>query len=408
MYKRTIGKIIKESLKSYPVTVVTGARQVGKSTEVYKLVKELGFNYVSLDSLRERQLALADPEFFIQQHGYPLIIDEIQYAPILLEVIESIVNKKRLEIGNANGLFILTGSQAFNLMQGVTQSLAGRACILKMMPLSYNEIMNKEELPFIPSLDKFKEKQSSIDVNELFNIIVRGFYPELYNNKEIDTYMFYENYVNTYLERDVSQIVNVQNKLLFHSFMQYIASITSQQINYSDVSRGLGIDVKTVKSWVSVLETSGIVYLLQPYSDTKLTKRMVKSPKLYFCDTGLAAHLAKVDNPNYLCVSNLGGAFMENYVMNEIKKSYENNGKRFDGYYYRDNHQNEVDLVLVDQRKVHCIEIKKGSLFNNSHVKSFKQLENGQYEIALSCIVCNTQENYMIDRNIIVLSVQCI
>lgn len=350
-------------------------------------------------------MALADPEFFIQQHGYPLIIEEIQYAPILLEVIESIVNKKRLEVGNANGLFILTGSQAFNLMQGVTQSLAGRACILKMMPLSYNEIMNKEELPFIPSLDKFKEKQSSIDVNEL---IVRGFYPELYNNKEIDTYMFYENYVNTYLERDVSQIVNVQNKLLFHSFMQYIASITSQQINYSDISRGLGIDVKTVKSWVSVLETSGIVYLLQPYSDTKLTKRMVKSPKLYFSDTGLAAHLAKVDNPNYLCVSNLGEAFMENYVMNEIKKSYENNGKRFDGYYYRDNHQNEVDLVLVDQRKVHCIEIKKGSLFNNSHVKSFKQLENGQYEIALSCIVCNTQENYMIDRNIIVLSVQCI
>lgn len=408
MYKRTIGNQIKESLLGYPVTVITGARQVGKSTEVYKLVDELGFHYVSLDNLRERQLAILDPEFFIQQHGFPLIIDEIQYAPKLLEVIESIVNKERLKNGNANGMFILTGSQSFNLMQGVTQSLAGRASILKMMPLSYSETINKVESPFVPSMEKFREKTDVIDVNKLFKMIVRGFYPELYNNNNLDTYMFYENYVNTYLDRDVTQIINIRNKLVFHNFMQYIASITSQQVNYTDISRGIGVDVNTVKSWISVLEASGIIYLLQPYSEAKLTKRMVKSPKIYFCDTGLAAHLAKVDNPEYLAISNLSGAFMENYVMNEIKKSYENNGRRFDGYYYRDNHQNEIDLILIDQRKLHCIEIKKGSLFNNSHVKAFNQLANSQYEISFSCIICNTQENYMLEKGIMVLSAQSI
>ena len=317
-------KKIEDNIKTRPITYLNGGRQVGKSTEVYKLVDELGFHYVSLDNLRERQLAILDPEFFIQQHGFPLIIDEIQYAPKLLEVIESIVNKERLKNGNANGMFILTGSQSFNLMQGVTQSLAGRASILKMMPLSYSETINKVESPFVPSMEKFREKTDVIDVNKLFKMIVRGFYPELYNNNNLDTYMFYENYVNTYLDRDVTQIINIRNKLVFHNFMQYIASITSQQVNYTDISRGIGVDVNTVKSWISVLEANGIIYLLQPYSEAKLTKRMVKSPKIYFCYTGLAAHLAKVDNPEYLAISNLSGAFMENYVMNEIKKSYYN------------------------------------------------------------------------------------
>lgn len=150
-------------------------------------------------------------------------------------------------------------------------------------------------------------------------MIVRGFYPELYKNDELDTYSFYENYINTNLDRNVTQIINVRNKLIFHNFMQYIASITSQKVNYSDIAREIGIEVNTVKNWISVLEASGIIYLLQPYSEAKLTKRMVKSPKLYFCDTGLAAHLARVDNPEYLAISNLSGAFMENYVMNEIK-----------------------------------------------------------------------------------------
>ncbi|MCD7948648.1 MAG: ATP-binding protein [Erysipelotrichaceae bacterium] len=407
MFQRTVFNRIKNSLKHYPVVIVTGPRQVGKSTEIYKLTQE-GFHYVSLDNISNRREALEDPEFFIQQHGIPLIIDEIQYAPILMEVIESIVNEKRLKNGDANGMFILAGSQTFSMMKGVTQSLAGRVSILKMMPLSYSEIVGKEENPFLPSLEIYNKTFEPINVNDLYKIIVRGMYPELYKDKDSDTFEYYENYVNTYINRDVSELINIKDKLAFYNFLQYIASLTSQQVNYSDISKNIGVDSKTIKSWISILETSGIVYLLQPYSEYKLSKRITKSPKLYFCDTGLAAHLARVNNPEYLMISNLAGAFMETYVMNEIKKSYENNGLKFNGYYYRDNHQNEIDLILIDNMQLHCIEIKKGSMFEKKHVKSFNQLAHSQYEMGTSCIICNTEKNYAINRDILVLSLSCI
>jgi len=281
MYNRTIYMQIINSLKNYPVVIITGPRQVGKSTEAYKLTKTHGFKYVSLDNLSERQLALQDPVFFIQQHGTPLIIDEIQYAPILMEAIESIVNKKRLEEGSANGMFVLTGSQTFNLMKGVTQSLAGRATILKMMPLSYSEIVGKEENRFLPSIESLNKVIDPIHVNELYRIIVRGMYPELYNNKELESHIFYENYISTYIDRDVSELINIRDKLTFHNFLQYLASITSQQLNYNNIAKNLSVDSKTVKSWISILETSGIIYLLQPYSENKLSKRITKSPKIY-------------------------------------------------------------------------------------------------------------------------------
>ncbi len=178
----------------------------------------------------------------------PLIIDEIQYAPILLEVIESIVNKKRLEEGSANGLFVLTGSQAFSMMQGVTQSLAGRACILTMMPLSADEIDGKEEEAFVPSMDNLKKEINPISVNELFKRIVRGFYPELHRDTELDALVYYRNYVNTYIDRDVSELINIKDKLVFHNFLQHIATLTGQQVNYASISKILGISAVTVKS----------------------------------------------------------------------------------------------------------------------------------------------------------------
>ena len=408
MIKRTIYKQIINRLEMYPVVVVTGPRQVGKSTEVYQLTLTHQFQYVTLDDIDERNLALNDPKFFIQSHGYPLIIDEIQYAPNLMEVIESIVNKERLIKGSANGLFVLTGSQTFRLMNGVTQSLAGRATILNMSPVSQNEIMEKEEVPFIPCIEKYRENFPLIDIQQLYRNIVRGFYPELYNNPKLPSEVFYSDYVNTYMDRDITQLINVKNKMLFHNFLQYIASLTSQQVNYSQISRNIGVDMKTIKEWISILETSGIIYLLQPYSEIKLTKRIVKSPKLYFCDTGLAAYLAKVYDSSNLMISNLSGAFMENYVMNEIKKSYENNGIKFDGYYYRDNNQNEIDLVLLHDLTLHLIEIKKGVSFNESHIKGFKQLENSQYTIGDSCVICNTETCYAIKKDVYVYPVTSI
>lgn len=408
MYNRTIYPKIKEYLKQYPVVVVTGARQVGKSTEVYKLVKDCGFHYVSLDDLTQRSLAQSDPEFFIQQHEMPLIIDEVQYAPILLEVIESIVNKKRLEEGSANGLFVLTGSQAFSMMQGVTQSLAGRACILTMMPLSADEIDGKEENAFVPSMDNLKKEIHPIPVNALFKRIVRGFYPELYRDSELDALVYYRNYVNAYIDRDVFELINIKDKLVFHNFLQHIATLTGQQVNYASISKMLGISAVTVKSWLSILEASGIIYFLQPYSEIKLSKRIVKAPKLYFSDTGLAAYLARIYSPENLEISNLAGAFMETYVMNEIRKSYINNGREFLGYYYRDSNQNEVDLILLEDYRMHCIEIKKGSLFSLKDVKGFKQLENTQYEKGISCILCNTEKNYALSKDVFVYSVDVI
>ncbi|MDD8049607.1 MAG: ATP-binding protein [Thomasclavelia sp.] len=408
MFKRTINKIIEKSIANYPVTIITGPRQVGKSTEVYKFVKSHKFNYVSLDDISERNNALSDPVFFIQQHEYPLIIDEIQYAPILMEVIETIVNKKRLEEGCANGLFILTGSQTFSLMKNVTQSLAGRAHIISMLPMSYNETISKIDTPFLPSSELFKKKINPLKVQDLYKTIIRGFYPELYNNPNLSASEYYENYVKTYLDRDVSELINIKDKLAFHNFLQYLASITSSQLNYSNISKAIGVDIKTIKSWISILETSGIIYLLQPYSEIKLSKRIVKSPKVYFVDTGLAAFLARVYDSNNLMISNLAGPFMETYVVNEIRKSYLNNNLPFNAYYYRDNNQNEIDLVLQINLTNYCIEIKKGTLFKEKDVKAFKQLDKSDYQIGPSCIICNTEKNYYLNKNTMVLSLSTI
>lgn len=408
MILRTIHSKIEEALLAYPVTVVTGARQIGKSTEVYKFVKSHGFKYVSLDNIDERRLAEEDPKYFIERHGYPLIIDEVQYAPILMEVIEEIVNRKRLNGEQPKGLFILTGSQIFQLMRGVTQSMAGRAAILHMEPLSFNEIKGKEETPFLPTKDTIKKNISPLSISELFNQILKGFYPEIYSNEHLTSEQFYKRYVSTYIERDVDELLNVKDKNKFHDFMQVLASLTGQQLNTSTISRVIGVSVPTIKEWLSVLEASGIIYFLQSYNDVSITKRVVKAPKVYFADTGLAAYLAKINDAATLEVSAFAGSFMETYVMNEIRKSYLNNDKTFNGMYYRDNNQNEIDLVLLENATLHLIEIKKGMSFTMETVSAFKQLDKSIYQKGTSCILCNTKENYALNENIHVLSVSCI
>ena len=407
MIQRTITSTIKQSLEAYPVTVITGARQVGKSTVVYTFTKSHGFHYVSLDNIEERNLANTDPKYFIERHGYPLIIDEVQYAPILMEVIEEIVNSKRIKQEKANGLFILTGSQSYELMNNISQSMAGRAAVLTMEPLSQNEINGEEEIPFLPSND-FKKKKNELNSHELFERIIQGNYPEIYSNPAMNSEMFYQRYVSTYIDRDVNQLINLKDKSRFHSFMQILASLTGQQLNMSTISKAVGVTVKTIRDWISVLETCGLIYLLQSYNDVSIVKRITRTPKIYFSDTGLAAHLAKINDASTLEVSAFAGAFMETYVMNEIRKTYLNNGKNFNGYYYRDSNQNEIDLILLENAKLHLIEIKKGISFNLKDVSSFKQLEKSRYEIGESCIICNTKENYSLTRNIKVISVNCI
>lgn len=408
MYKRSIKKHVVQALKNYPVVIITGARQVGKSTLAYEFVKEQNFDFVSLDNIEQRKIAIEDPKFFLQRFKLPLIIDEVQYAPILFEVIEEIVNRKRLEGENANGMFLLTGSQVFQMMKNVTQSLAGRASIIRMEPLSLNEILGRESLPFIPTKDRIElHDKYPMDVNQIFEYITKGMYPELYKDDRVIP-DYYENYVQTYIDRDVSELINIKEKMKFHDFLQYTASMTGQQVNASDLARRLGVSQPTILNWLSILEATGLIYFLQPYSDLTITKRIVKSKKIYFSDTGLAAYLAKLNNSEVLKISNFSGAFHETFIMNEIRKSFINHKIPFPGYYYKDNKQNEIDLVLLFEGQLSLTEIKQGVQFHMKDVKGFRCLENSMYSIANRVIVCNTLDNYPLNREVEVVSLTCI
>lgn len=292
LIKRTIKEQILKSIKNKPVTLITVARQVGKSTLCYQIKKELDYNYVSLDDIRERKQAITDPEMFLQLHKWPLIIDDVQYAPKLFEVIEGIVNKEKLENGNNYGMYILTGSQAYELMSGVTESLAGRVSIIRMSPLSTREIFDSSEKKFEidPIILANRSKDFTLEANDLYKLIVRGMYPELYENSNLDSNMFYSNYVDTYIERDVSQIINLKDKLKFQNFMEVLASITGEELVYDTLSKAVGVKVETIKSWISVLIAGDIIYLLEPYNEMSVVKRIVKRPKIYFNDTGLACN----------------------------------------------------------------------------------------------------------------------
>lgn len=410
MIKRTIKSQIVESIKNKPVTLITGARQVGKSTLCYEIKKEYGFNYVSLDDRRERVQAISDPELFLKMHNWPLIIDEVQYAPALFDVIESIVNKQKLETGKNNGMFILTGSQAYELMKGVTESMAGRVSIIRMSPLSASEIYNKEESKFEinPILNNKRILNYHIEINELFKLIVRGMYPELYDNKEISSDSFYSNYIDTYIERDVSQLINIKDKMKFQNFMEILASLTGQELVYDTIAKAVGVKVNTIKSWISVLMAGEIIYLLEPYKELSVVKRIVRRPKIYFNDTGLACYLARLNNDENLKRSAFAGRFFETYVVNEIKKSYRNNGIKENFYYYRDNNQNEIDLIILENGMLHFAECKAGVSYNKSDIKAFKCLNDSKYQIGLSCIICNTDSIYTIDENAYALPVTAI
>lgn len=404
MIKRHIYDQIVDSIKSKPVTLITGARQVGKSTIAFEFEK-MGYSYVSLDNARERETARKDPDLFLQLHPWPVIIDEVQKAPELFESIEEIVNnEKRKRIDNY-GMFILTGSQSYKLMKGVTESLAGRVSIIHMMPLSRSEILGRDEPVFDFDLKNIQKRANDnpLTAIELFDNIVKGFYPELYSNPGLKLQKFYSDYVETYIERDVSDLVNIKDKLLFMHFMELVASLTGEEIVYDNIAKILGVDKKTVMSWLSILIAGNIVYLLEPYNEMSIAKRIVRRPKLYFTDTGLACYLARLTSGEILQNSNFSGRFVETYIINEIRKSYVNNGIEPHFYYYRDNNMNEIDLVIIQDGKLHRVECKSGIKFNNSAVKGFKQLDKTNYQIGAKAIICNTDKIYPLDDDVYVL-----
>ncbi len=392
---RTIEKTIKELSSQFPVIVVSGARQVGKST-LLQMIKNDNMKYVTLDDLDARSLALSDPKYFLEQYGYPLLIDEIQYAPILLNYIKIIVDEEKMNNLKNNlpvrPLFWLTGSQQFEIMKGVSESLAGRIGVLNLYSMSLDEIEKNDGEIFSPQIESLKKKKSPkiIERKQIFNYIFNGGMPVIITGATKRN-AYFSSYLNTYIERDVKQLINAQKTIEFYNFMQSIAVRTAQELNYSVISKEIGVDLKTIKNWISILETSGIIYLLQPYY-SNASNRITKSPKLYFMDTGLCSYLAKYQSAETLEFGALSGAIFETYVVSEIIKNFSNNGidPKMHLYYYRDKDQKEIDLIYADGNTLYPIEIKKG-ISPSSPDKNFCVINKYSNNIGNGIILCLTK-----------------
>ncbi len=367
--KRVIESRLIEFSKNFPVLMLSGARQVGKTTVLKNTNFANKLNYISLDYPNVRQLARQDPELFLQTYQPPLIIDEIQYAPELFPYI-----KIRVDNDNTAGQYFLTGSQLFHLMQNVSESLAGRVGILRLYPLSRAEIFGYQEENFNPA--KLPTIKQSEDVNQIFEHIHRGAMPSLIVNKKMSPEDYYGSYVQTYIERDIKSLAFIQNEDKFLKFMSTLAARTAQELNLSDISKDVGVDSKTIDRWISLLKTSGLVYLLTPYNNNAI-KRIIKRPKIYFIDTGLACYLTLWNNPKSLQMSAMAGQMFETYVFSEILKTYTNQGleprSRFS--YYRDSNKREIDLIITENGIDYPIEIKKSASPKKDAIKHFSVLD---------------------------------
>ena len=410
MIPRTALAQIEKGIKLKPVTLITGARQTGKTTLCKEIAERHGFSYVSLADRSERVLAKDDPDMFLSVHPTPLIIDEVQYAPALFEALESAVDKRKFETGSNEGMYIITGSQAYNVMQGVTQSMAGRIYMVEMSPLSLSEILGREEVPFRVDFESNirRAMEHVLSVEDVFSMIVRGGYPELYQKPEMETAKFYSDYVDSYLDRDVSQLISLKDRDRFTVFIQYMASMTGQELVYEHVANAVGVSSKTVQQWTGVLVAGGIVRLLTPFVPASNTKAVTSRPKMYFRDTGLACYLSRMFDPETLRVGYLAGHMVETFIINEILKSYDNNCMENGFYYYRDAEGNEVDLVMLSNGILNLVECKSGMTYDDDDVKAFSKLKKSNYTLGPSCIICLTESAYPIKDSVYALPVSSI
>ena len=353
---RSLEKVVQQVTQEYPVVLVTGPRQVGKTTMLQKLMEGTSRGYVSLDDLNERALAKNDPELFLQLHKPPVLIDEVQYAPELFTYIKVYADTHR-----EPGAFWLTGSQVFKLMHGVQESLAGRVAVLSMTSLSQSEINGADTEPFRVDLDallKREEKAVPADTKDIFERIYRGSMPAIASGKNTNSQIFYSSYLSTYIERDVKELSDAIDALKFLRFMTAVAARCSQMLNVAEIAQDADINQKQAKDWLHILETLGIIFYLHPYSNN-LLKRLVKTPKLYFYDTGLVCYLTKWSSAEVLEYGAMNGAILENYVVSEIAKTYLNTGREPFLYYYRDKDAKEIDIVLEQDGVLNPIEIKR-------------------------------------------------
>ncbi len=415
--RRSIENIVIDASNTYPVIMISGARQVGKSTLLHKVSEQLEqkINYVTLDDLKVRKLAVEDPELFLETYQAPLIIDEFQYAKELLSYIKIEVDKKRLEnLENdqeTKTMYYLTGSQLFHAMEGVSESLAGRVLILDMHPLSNREINDVSENLFIPSKENIDNRISNLrkDVLSLFEKILLGSYPELYSNKKLKKEQFFQSYLQTYIQRDIKEIIKIKDELKFLKFIEMLAVRTGSELVLSDICKYVEINNNTAKEWLSILRSTGLVYLLQPYTKNA-AKRIVKRPKLYFMDTGLACYLAGYTDAVTLEKSAFNGAIFETYVITEIIKSFANNGldPRKYLYYYRDNNQKEIDLLIVYNQTIYPVEIKKNKKVGLDAIKNFSVVKQFGLDIGTGSVICMSETVFPLNRENYTIPVELI
>lgn len=381
---RTLEKFLITASRQYPVVLVSGPRQVGKTTILRHLSKRER-RYVTLDDPTIAQLARNDPKLFLERYRPPLLVDEIQYAPQLLPLIKMHVDEHKTP-----GLFWLTGSQPFEVMQGVSESLAGRIGVVQLLGLSQQELIGQalRSQPFLPTpsvLNKRETHAKPLSLHMLYQRIWRGSYPALALNPRQDRDLFYSSYIQTNLQRDIRQLARVGDEATFLKFIRAAAARTGQLLNMSDMARDTGVSPTTAKAWTSILENSGIIYLLEPYH-MNVTKRLVKRPKLYFLDTGLASYLTEWTTPATLEAGAMSGAILETYVFSEILKSYWHHGKRAAFYYYRDKDQKEIDLLIHQDGLFYPIECKKSASPQTDMVRQFSLVKD-QGPGGLVCLV---------------------
>ena len=405
---RTIENKLEEMYDNFPSILITGSRQSGKSTVLQYITttKNQTINEVSLDDLNERTLAIEDPETFLRTHGVPLIIDEFQYAPNLLSYIKLTIDEARKNEMFGDGkkvgtLYYLTGSQVFETMENITESLAGRVGIIDLYPLSTREISNAIEEIFVPNIDVIRKKEplKYEYMDNIFERIFRGSYPELYKNKNISLEAFYSSYLRTYIERDVRKIVNIQEETKFMKFISSLAARTGQEFNASDIAKDVGVDSETVTKWTGILSNTYIIFLLQPHMNNNVG-RIIKRPKIYFMDTGLACYLTGYVSSETLQRSNYSGQIFETYIISEIVKSYTNNQRdpKKHLYYYRDNNGKEIDLLVIYEDNIYPVEIKKNSNPDRDAIKHFNIVEKFEMNSPNGAVICLTKNIHPIDE----------
>ncbi|MCY4213604.1 MAG: ATP-binding protein [Gammaproteobacteria bacterium] len=402
MYKpRTLSRTIHRVSGAFPILFLTGPRQVGKTTLLEHCGGDRG--YVTLDDLEQREIARNDPALFLQMHPAPATIDEVQYAPQLFGQLKLAVDRAKQP-----GMYWLTGSQKFHLMQGITETLAGRVAIIDLLGFSQAEIDGRAESsePFAPTDDWLANAKAAAGapkrLMDIYQRIWLGAFPGPVLGGEAVRDIFYSSYIQTYIQRDVRALSRVGDELAFHRLLRAAAARTGQLVNFADLARDVEVDQKTVKAWLSILETAGLIHLLRPYH-SNLTKRLVKTPKLHFLDTGLCAYLTGWSSPETLEAGALSGAILETWMFAEILKSYWHNGLEARFHFYRDKDRREVDLLIERDNQIHPVEFKKTASPSQSATASFSALVRLGKPLGPGAVVCLKETDARLAKDIVAI-----